>query len=127
MLTDNKLGIWMDHSDAHLIAYKNKPNPIEVISNPFNHEEMEDALQKSEHLMHNKRQQKADAYYNKIGVEILNYEEVLLFGPTNAKTELLNILKSKLKFNKIKFLILPADQMTKNQKLSFVNEYFSIS
>ncbi|MFT4754497.1 MAG: hypothetical protein ACI85Q_002056 [Salibacteraceae bacterium] len=55
MSIKNKLGIWMDHSEAHLIAFKKEPFPLTIISTTFNHEDMEAALNRSEHLMHNKR------------------------------------------------------------------------
>jgi stalled ribosome rescue protein Dom34 len=42
--------------------------------------------------MHQKEQHEQSDYYKKIGEAIKNYQEVLLFGPTNAKTELLNLL-----------------------------------
>jgi len=38
--------------------------------------------------MHNKRQQLHEVYYKEIADVILKYNNVLLFGPTNAKTEL---------------------------------------
>ena len=40
---------------------------------------------RSESLMHNKRQQMNEKFYDKIGAQILKYKHVLLFGPTNAK------------------------------------------
>ena len=125
MSNANKLGIWMDHSEAHLIEFKKKSTPLTIISTTFNHEDMESALNKSEQLMHNKRQQQQALYYKKIGKAIIPYKEVLLFGPTEAKTELLNVLQSDLRFKKIKIEVQPADKMTENQKKAFVQKYYS--
>ncbi len=50
-----------------------------------------------------------------------------LFGPTNAKTELVNILKSDHHFDKVKIDVKPADKMTVNQQEEFVKEYFNAS
>ncbi|MFT6479867.1 MAG: stalled ribosome rescue protein Dom34, partial [Spirosomataceae bacterium] len=44
----------------------------------------------------NKRQQMNEAFYKEIADEILKYDHVLLFGPTNAKTELHNFLNKNL-------------------------------
>ncbi len=56
---------------------------------------------------------------------IKDYDEVLLFGPTDAKTELFNILKENRQFEKIKIEVKPADNMTENQEEAFVKEYFN--
>ncbi|MFT4754889.1 MAG: hypothetical protein ACI85Q_002452 [Salibacteraceae bacterium] len=125
MSNANKLGIWMDHSEAHLIAFKKESFPLTIINTTFNHEDMESALNRSEQLMHNKRQQQQALYYKKLGNAIIPYEEVLLFGPTNAKTELLNVLQSDLRFEKIKIEVQSADKMTENQKNAFVQKHFS--
>jgi nitrogenase subunit NifH len=125
MSNKKKLGIWMDHSEAHLIEFKKESSPLIIISTTFNHEDMEAALNRSEQLMHNKRQQQQAFYYQKIGNAIIAYEEVLIFGPTNAKTELLNVLESDLRFKKIKIEVQSADKMTDNQKNAFVKKHFS--
>ena len=52
--------------------------------------------------MHNKEQQKQSTYFNRIADVIKNYNEVLLFGPTDAKSELLNLLKTDHLFENIK-------------------------
>ncbi len=49
--------------------------------------------------MHNKEQQQQSEYYKTLGETIKNYDDVLLFGPTNAKVELLNILKADISFS----------------------------
>lgn len=125
MTTTRKLGIWMDHSDANLMTFNEEVSDLKTISNPFNHEEKEEALRRSENIMHNKRQQYQTAFYRELGEEIISFEEVVLFGPTNAKAELLNILQTDLRFNKVKIDVLSSDKMTENQKKAFVKDYFS--
>lgn len=88
MKTQKNLGIWMDHSIANLIDLDAKKNKTSITSK-FSSETKEDALNRSESLMHNKRQQMNEKFYKKIASEILKYNQVLLFGPTNAKVELL--------------------------------------
>jgi hypothetical protein len=55
----------------------------------------------------------------------VNYENVLLFGPTNAKVELFNILRADLAFSNIKIEVKDADKMTDNQQRAFVKDYFA--
>jgi hypothetical protein len=125
MTAKKKLGIWMDHSNAHLMEFENAASGSKTIESPFTHQVKEDSLEKSEHLMHNKEQQQQAAYYKQLGEVIKNYEEVLLFGPTDAKTELLNSLKKDHHFDNIKIEIKQADKLSENQQHAFVREYFS--
>jgi nitrogenase subunit NifH len=124
MTTEKKLGIWMDHASAHLMEYAD-PIVTKVVTSNSTHAEKEKTLQKSESMMHNKDQQQESEYYKELGESIKNYDEVLLFGPTKAKDELLNILKKDPGFSKIKIDIKQTDQMTENQEHAFVSDYFS--
>ncbi len=123
MKTIKKLGIWMDHASAHLMPFTN-PMITDIVVSEFTYEEKEKTLQKGESIMHNKEQQLQNSYYKKLGESIIKYEEVLLFGPTNAKVELLNVLKSNMQFDKIKIETMQADNMTENQEHAFVKDYF---
>ena len=120
-----RLGIWMDHSNAHLIEYSNDSVDTKVVDSKFTHQEKESSLKKGENLMHNKEQQQQGAYYKELGAVILNYEEVLLFGPTDAKTELFNLLTEDQHFAKIKMEVKTAEKMTEPQEQAFVRDHFS--
>ena len=125
MKTAKKVGIWMDHASAHIIEFTSNPIETKTILSKFTHEEKETSLSKSESLMHNKEQHEQSAYYKKLGETIRNYDEVILFGPTDAKVELFNILKADHHFEKIKVEIKQTDKMTENQQNAFVKSYFS--
>jgi nitrogenase subunit NifH len=94
----NRVGIWLDNSEAHLIEYNTDVMVSEVIKSKFTHEVMEESLEKSEYTMHNKKRQQQLSYFNEIAEEINNCKELLLFGPTEAKTklEVLEFLINKL-------------------------------
>jgi stalled ribosome rescue protein Dom34 len=123
MKTTKNAGIWMDHSTADLIDLSAIQNN-QAINSKFTFTMKEEALSRSENLMHNKEQQMHDAYYKKIAEEILNYNHVLLFGPTNAKTELHNFLKKDSHFKDIKIEIEATDNMSDNEKTAFVENHF---
>jgi hypothetical protein len=124
MKTTKQLGIWMDHSSAHLMDANTASIVTKTIQSEFNHQEKERTAVKGEFMMHNDEQQKQHAYYKKIGDAIKNYDRVLLFGPTQAKEELANMLKADRHFEKIKIDIKHADKMTENQQHAFVKDYF---
>ena len=64
-------------------------------------------------------------FYKKLGEVIRKYEEVILFGPTNAKVELYNLLKADHLFSKVKIEVQQTDKMTENQQHAFVKHHFS--
>ena len=49
---------------------------------------------------------------------------MLLFGPTEAKEELFNLLSEDHRFVNIKIEVKEADKMTENQQEAFVSNYF---
>lgn len=71
MKTQKRLGIWMDHSTANLMDLNAKKDSHSIASK-FNESTKEEALKKSENLMHNKRQQMQEEYYKEIADAILN-------------------------------------------------------
>lgn len=119
------LGIWMDHSSAHLIEFSKESMETKVIDSKFTQEAKGESLERSEHTMHNKEQHQHTEYYKKLGEEIRNYEEVILFGPTDAKSELSNFLMADHRFAKIKIETQSADKMTENQEHALVKAYFT--
>lgn len=121
------LGIWMDHSNAHLMEFTTDPIETKIVSSKFTHEEKENSLGKSENVMHNKEQHQQTEYFKTLAEVIKNYEKVILFGPTDAKVELFNVLKTDHRFAKTKIEVKQSDKMTENQKHAFVREYFSKS
>ena len=124
MPTTKQLGIWMDHSNANLMDLASDPMSTKVIESKFTQQEKENSMVKGESQMHNKEQYLQSEYYKELAAEIKNYENVILFGPTDAKTELLNTLRSDPHFSKIKIETRQADKMTENQQHAFVKQYF---
>jgi ADP-heptose:LPS heptosyltransferase len=125
MKTVQNLGIWMDHQTAHLMEFTTDPIQTTTIESNFTHEEKEQTLARSENLMHNKEHHEQADYYKELSELIRNYDEVILFGPTDAKVELLNILRKDHRFAAIKIDIEQTDKMTANQQHAFVKAYFS--
>jgi hypothetical protein len=125
MTAATSLAIWMDHSNAHLMEFTTVPITTTIISSRFTHRDKEHSIGRSENGMHQKQNHELTGYYKKIGEAIRNYQDVLLFGPTSAKTELLNLLKADHHFEKIRIETKDADKMTQNEQHAFVREHFS--
>ena len=124
MQIPKRLGVWIDHANAHLMELVSGPIKTTSIKSKFDFQEKRETIEKSEKGMHQKQNHEGLAYYKEIGKVILNYNDVLLFGPTEAKTELFNLLRADHRFDKIKIVIEPADKMTENQEHAFVRDYF---
>jgi len=125
MAIEKKLGIWMDHSTAHLMEYTAIGGEETVVESNLSHPEKEHSVGSSENVIHNKEQHHLVDFYKKLGEAIKNFDQVLLFGPTNAKSELLNSLRTDHRFENIKIDVKQADKMTEKQLHAFVKDYFS--
>ena len=119
-----RLGIWMDHSNAHLIEFSTELKDTKTINSDFSNEDKLETLRRSESEMHNKENHKLTTYYKNLAEVIGNFDEVLLFGPTDAKVELFNFLKEHHKYDKIKIEVKKTDKMSDVEQHHFVRDYF---
>ena len=117
------LGIWMDHSVAYMMGLSTDPIETKIIKTKSTYDEH--STGRGENQMHNKEQNVQAGFYKELSEYIIGYDKVILFGPTNAKVELLNILKADRHFDKIKIEVEQTDKMTENQQHAFVREYFT--
>lgn len=115
----------MDHSSAHLMEFSTDAMRTKTIISKFTYQEKIHDIGKSERLMHNKEQHQQSEFYKKLCEAVKAYDEVLLFGPTDAKVELLNVLRTDHRYEKIKIETKQTDKMTENQQHAFIREYFS--
>ena len=126
MTIEKKLGICMDHSNARLMEFTTIDGEEKVVDSELTLLGKEHSVGSSENVIHNKEHHQQSEYYKKLGEAIKNFDDVLLFGPTNAKSELLNVLRTDHRFEKIKIEVHQSDKMTDNQQHAFVKEYFSV-
>jgi hypothetical protein len=123
METKNNIGVWMDHSIAILIKENTDIDGYSILSK-FDFQTKEEALNKSEKLMHNKEMHMQDAFYKKIALALKDYDNVLLFGPTDAKKELFNILKKDAHYADVNIEIESPDKLTINERNAFVRNHY---
>jgi hypothetical protein len=119
-----QLGIYMDHSHAFLMELKNGTILTNSVVSELSDHETDFNFYKGEKLVHKKEQYLQLSYYKKLGDIIKKYQEVVLFGPTDAKNELLNLVKTDYLFDDIKIELINSDKMVENQMQPFVREYF---
>lgn len=114
----------MDHSNAHLIEFTSEVKDTKTITSDFTFQDREETLQRSESEMHNKEQHKQTTFYKNIANEIKKFDEVVLFGPTDAKVELFNFLKENHHCDKIKIEVKNTDKMNENEQREYIRTYF---
>jgi stalled ribosome rescue protein Dom34 len=119
-----RIGIWMDHAEAHLMELIDETITKNKIMTDFTSTEREESLSRSEHIMHHKEQQLQHEYYTKIAESIKEFGNVVIFGPTTAKNELYNLLKSDPHFENIRIEVKSTDKLTEHQQEAFVKHHF---
>ena len=127
MKITKSLGIWMDHSEAHLMALMGDSIETTIITSDSSHHNTESTSNSNENTMHNKENHSEASYYKSIGKIIREYDDVILFGPTTAKNELANILKDDHLYENIKIEIKSSEKMSENQEHAFVKDYFKVN
>jgi stalled ribosome rescue protein Dom34 len=123
-MVKKQIGIWMDHSFAFIITLENNKVVENIVELEIPQLETDYDSGNNEKLKNNKSQQFQVNYYKKLIDWIKNYQEVILFGPTDAKKELLNMLKDEHFFKNIHIEIQDSDKMTSMQMHDFVTAYF---
>jgi len=114
----------MDHSDAFLMELTNEMILTTRVFSDISNQESEFDIYKGEKLINKKERHLQLYYYSKLGEIIKKYQEVILFGPTDAKNELLNLLKDDHLYEDIKIESTNSDKMTESQMQTFVRGYF---
>jgi hypothetical protein len=123
--TPKRLGIWMDHSNARLMEYTSDDFSVNTIESKLANLDYQPSELHSESLLHNKENQSLKAYYKELIDVIKNYDEIILFGPTNAKTELYNLIRAEHRFDKLKIETKSANKMSYEEQHVFIKDYFS--
>lgn len=126
MEATNRIAVYMDHFMANVIVYDKEANSVATIKSDFNRFEKQKILQKGESHFHNKEQDAQSKFYKEISDAIIDYNPVLLFGTTNAKTELSTILSKDNRFSEVVITIKNTDKLTPNEQIAFVNNCFYI-
>lgn len=125
MKAAKRIGIWMDHSTAHLMEYTVEDFKVVTIKSELEGLDNQDGLQHSESLLHHKENQSLKAYYKSLVEKIRDYDEIVLFGPTTAKTELFNLIREEHKYDHLKIEVKSADKMSYEEQHLFIKDYFS--
>ncbi|TCP25164.1 hypothetical protein EV195_104197 [Tenacibaculum skagerrakense] len=129
------IGIWLDKNQAHVVTIENSNETLKTIPSNIEHFNVrggsgtrlkggpQDVVQDSKYLEREKHQFKN--YFNEIIPEIQDAENILIFGPAEAKIK----FKKELEENHKKLddkvaKVETADSMTNNQVIAWVRDFY---
>lgn len=134
-----KIGLWLDHSQAHFIDISKGPAIVETTysdKRQYEHFKGEESTgtklsntraTNNEHHVHNIKQEVLHDYYKVLADRLKSYDDLYLFGPTSAKDELHNLLKADKHFADKTIHVEPSDKLTENQMVAQVKHFFNLS
>ncbi len=80
----------------------------------------------SEHSMNNAKQSDSLKYFKTLSTRLLNYDEILVFGPGKAQEQFQNHLNEDAQFKNKKISIDSAEQLTEPQMVAVVRDFFKL-
>jgi hypothetical protein len=119
-----KVGIWMDHSSANVMEIIDNYIITKIVNSETGSDRNSIIVGKDKTHQQIKNQMQLSDYYRILADIILKYDEILLFGPTDAKTELFNLLRKDKQFDDKIIAVKSTDKMTDKQQDAFVWEHF---
>ena len=113
-------GVWMDHHNAIFITAEDGTFTIngKVVAGEYHGD-------KGEHASMNAEKTDNRKYYKTIAQRLLNFDEVLIFGPGTSQEELLNFLHEDQHFKNKKITLDSAAKISDNQMVAKVRDFFS--
>lgn len=124
MKNQKHLGIWMDHSKAVTIElFDHQIRARKIVIKPLAAEQIN--VDRHQIPMHSKEHNHDQSvYFQQIADVAREYQDVLLFGPTDAKNELFNLLKADHHFEYTSIEMITTDKMSMLKKEEFVMQHF---
>lgn len=120
MYTQKSIGIWIDEDSAHLIEFRKLRVETVIIRSRI--KEKEKFLQPKEELIDDSNRQ--ENFFKKISDQLKHFDNILVFGPDDAKWTFEKYLKMSPLFANKNIITQTADKMTDNHKHATVNKHF---
>lgn len=130
------IGIWLDKNQAHVVVLQNNNETLKTIPSNIEHFNVrggsgtrlkggpQDVVQDSKYLEREKHQFRN--YFNEIISEIEDAENIVIFGPAEAKIKFKKELEENHKNVDEKVSkVETADSMTNNQVIAWVRDFYN--
>lgn len=115
-----QVGVWLDHHQAFVVS---APEGEFAIADSFETTAPEHH-RSSEHTIHKAEKALTLKHFHAVAAQLTAYDHILLFGPGTAQEEMRNLLSDDIHFRDKKVAIDSASQMTQNQIVAKVRDFF---
>jgi hypothetical protein len=119
-------GVWLDNSKAVMIT-NNADSEAGVFEIQDKIKSRESHGGGSEHSMNNTKQSENLKYFKSLSSFLLNYDEILVFGPGKSQEQFQNFLLEDAQFKNKQITVETADQLTDPQMIARVRDFFKLS
>ncbi len=116
-------GLWLDNENALIITQSTEGEPGDYSVK----EKIKSGREHgggSEHSMNNTKQADTLKYFKNISAQLLNFDEILIFGPGKLQEQFHNHLKEVSQFRDKQITIDSAEQLTDRQMIATVKDFF---
>jgi hypothetical protein len=133
-----KIGLWLDHVDAHFIELEDGQEIFETINSEkesLNRIKGESGngikmgnfrSTNNEHQVQMRENEILSDYYKNIAKRLEDFDEIFIFGASTAKDELTNLLRKNKHFDDKLIHTESSDHITKNQMIARVRSFFKL-
>jgi stalled ribosome rescue protein Dom34 len=115
-------GVWLDSVKAMIIIQNEKEAGSYILNETVKGAHSHSGS--NEHTMNNARQSEDLKYFKSVATALLPFDEILIFGPGQAQEQLQHHLQEQVTFQKKKITIDTAQQLTDNQAIATVRDFF---
>lgn len=134
-----QVGVWIDHSKAHLIGFKSgQARLLETVESPYESvrrvegegnnmtrfSSSPEYSSNNEYKKHQIVQNEINEYMRIMEQKLVSFEDILLFGPGTMKERMKNRLREKKAFEGKWLSVEDSDKLTDNQLVAFVREFY---
>jgi hypothetical protein len=135
-MNSKRIGVWLDHHKACFISHEPLNEHVQTILSEVENQQRFDgetangtnwdwAASSNEYRKNHRKMELLNRYYSTIAKLLEEYDEILLFGPTDAKKELQHVLQTCKPFKEKNIFIQNSDKLSENQMLATVREHFN--
>lgn len=116
-------GVWLDNAKAIIIT-NNSDNEKEEYTIQNKVKATAGHSGGNEHTMNNAKQTESLKYFKSVSNLLVNYDEILIFGPGKSQEQFQHHLQEDAQFKSKKITIDSAEQLTDPQMIAKVREHF---
>ena len=130
----NRVGLWIDHQKAVIVSISEKGESVSKIESGAKHLEYRGPTRtrnaystqygKGDDQLDKQFEQQLHKYYAQVMTHLRGAESVLVFGPSEAKSELKHLI-DRNKGLRCEVHAEPADRMTDRQVIARVRAFFA--